>query len=193
MSGYDTEKIQSLIGGHMDRPMVAVETGILLGDTTRKMSGMFRHVISIDIATGIVEAATTALADLKNVELILGDSAQVVPELAKSIHEPVLWYLDAHWFPGANISRENPFPLWDELDAIAARTYPDIVMVDDVHAFGRDDWGCDHPAGVVERWGELSEEAIVTRLGRVVKSLIAMDKVVCYLDDLPQPHNHIRE
>lgn len=187
MSHYQSPAIQSLLDAHCVCPQVVVETGTLQGETTRKMSGMFRQVYTIEITREFHDAVSPLIESLGNTESILGDSAVVVPQLCRSIHEPVLWYLDAHWFPGRpasgqDMSRSNPFPLWDELDAIAAREYPDIVMVDDVHAFGREDWGNNPPAGVVQCWANLDEEAIVERLQRVKESLIAMDKVVCYLE-----------
>jgi hypothetical protein len=82
----------------------------------------------------------------------LGDSAELVQRLSAAYCDvPVCWYLDAHWWAeelgsggkwNQPVADENPFPLWAELATIAGRTQADLVIVDDVHAFGRDelDW-----------------------------------------------------
>jgi len=165
----------------------AVETGTYKANSTRKMAFMFPRVYTIEIGQAQFDANAPLLACMPHVSAILGDSAEIVPLLAKVLQEPVLWYLDAHWFPaqfadGVELCRDNPFPLWAELEAIRDRKMPDLVLVDDVHAMGREDWGPSPPDGVVDNWVKTSHEAIKELLGdRVLRSRVRQDKVICFL------------
>ncbi len=89
-----------------------------------------------------------------------GDSAIVVAELARTIDEPVFWWLDAHWYDADRTATESPCPLMTELAVIAARPHADIVVIDDAQCFGRK-WS-DGPGG---DWSDITEAAIRAALG----------------------------
>lgn len=184
MSTFDMLRISRFIDAHTVRPRIAVETGTFRGETTLKLSAMFDKVHTIELTPNLAAAARQNFVGT-NINCLLGDSAELVPQLARDIDEPVFWYLDAHWFPPkfgapADMSRSNPFPLWSELDSIAERKYADIVVVDDVHAFGREDWGENAPDRCQE-WVGLTDATIREHLQRVESTVTAEDKVICYL------------
>lgn len=120
------------------RPSIAVETGTLHGKTTRKLSSLFERVVTIELSPELYAAAAASMNG--NITCVHGDSAIEVPKLAAQIREPVLWYLDAHWFATDAPVANSPIPIWDELNAILARPYADTIIVDDVHAFGGSGW-----------------------------------------------------
>jgi hypothetical protein len=117
---------------------VFVETGTFHGKTTRLAAQCFPEVHTIELHDQWHAEAVRDLAPL-GVRCHHGNSAELVPQLAAAIAEPAVWYLDAHWFkivPGV-AGQAVPLPLWAELEAVAARPYRDVVVVDDVHAFGK--------------------------------------------------------
>lgn len=119
-------------------PRVFVESGTFHGQLTRMARGCFPVVHTIELHPDWHAAALEELSPL-GITCHRGDSAAVVPLLALKLTEPVFWYLDAHWFKRAKgvAGKDVPLPLWAELGAIAQRAYPDIVVVDDVHCFGK--------------------------------------------------------
>lgn len=126
-------------------PRVAVETGTWTGETATAMSAVFESVYTIDLSLKYYEDARELFFGT-NVTCIFGDSAIVVPDLATALEEPVFWYLDAHfWDIPADSEWANhreswasssPQPLFRELAGIMRRQHADIIVVDDIHAFG---------------------------------------------------------
>jgi len=126
---------------------IFVETGTRQGLTSEMMVDFFgaTNVWTIEIdeeAYKKVDERWSEHKDYWKINLIQGDSAVVIKTL--SFPQPVLWYLDAHWWDNEEAGGgEGPlgFPLWSELQHIRslppAKEGTDIVAVDDVHAFGR--------------------------------------------------------
>lgn len=155
---------------------VAVESGTLRGETTRSLAATrpFEVVYSIEASRELWRLAAhgfgaapddfdrIAVADVGGcrVELIHGDSADVLPKLCSIIQRPAFFYLDAHYCrDDPRAVRTEDHPLFAELAAIAARPFADLVWVDDVHTFGqdRDDLG--------QSWRAITKETIKERLG----------------------------
>ena len=159
---------------------VFVETGTRLGETAFLASRLFDWVYTIELSEPLHFEAKERWASVVTMRFFLGDSAKVLPELCDLIRRPAVFFLDAHWYSdgtGLAIADGNPFPLWKELESIAARNLPDIVIVDDVHAFGRID-----PS--VQEWSEVDTESICQHLGgRVRQHEYISDVFVAYLKD----------
>lgn len=135
---------------------VYVETGIWKGDTLKVASRVFVRVIGIDILPYCV---ITARKRVQSAEILLGSSLDFLPKLCAEIKKPVFWYLDAHWTDFDPPMAPTPFVLWNELGLIRERTFPDVVVVDDVHTFGlkRSD---------VPEWEGVTVETIADCLGK---------------------------
>jgi hypothetical protein len=154
---------------------VAVETGTFEGNATQLLARHFPTVHTIELQPQRWRGAIETLGRI-GATFHLGDSAEIVPRLSVAYDDtPVCWYLDAHWFgvqPNKGkwnlpVADENPFPLWAELATIAGRTQADLVIVDDVHAFGRDELG----------WRSVSSVSLDKALGgRLERSRFAEDQ-----------------
>ena len=183
--GYATKQlIDDLLDERPDypKPGIFVETGTYKAQSILAMDRWFDETHTIEIETGLYEKAVKKCARTK-INLHHGDSAEIVPRLAKQLGQPAIWYLDAHWFPDPQVHGEKPFPLWDELKAIVDREKRDIIIVDDLHAFGR---RCLHN-GKEDRcpWWEVSMKSLEEfvgpdRLEHCFK-YVAGDCVVLYL------------
>jgi hypothetical protein len=115
---------------------VFVETGTFKGATTKLAQEQFSVVHTIELDPVLHMTASTECAH-PSTTFHLGDTRDLLPKLAQEITEPVLWYLDAHWFKHPGVAgKEKGLPLWDELRVLAARSYADVIVVDDVHDFG---------------------------------------------------------
>ena len=97
-----------------------VETGCFFGDTTEYLGRRYPHlpVRTCDLNPEHTKVAAFRTKTLRNVEIVTGDSAQLLPQLLEGMRRPLV-YLDAHWGP--------QWPLAAELTAIV----DGLVIIDD--------------------------------------------------------------
>ena len=131
-------------GGHV--PDVFVETGTWTGVTTELAVDHFKEVHTIERSVSHFLRAVNLFRYYPTIHCHFGDSAAIMIYLCELLPSaPVMFYLDAHWFkhssgrPAPGVVGFGEFPLWGELEAIARRGQPDIIVVDDVHRFGTTD------------------------------------------------------
>jgi hypothetical protein len=158
----------------------AVETGTFEAKTSRVLNELFPTVHTIELQPERWAQCVDLYAKI-GIQFHLGDSLAILPAIARAYHSrPCLWFLDAHWFDLAGhgddwpipVAGESPFPLWGELKTIVARGQADIVIVDDVHAFGRQDNG----------WHSVSLQTLDIAIGnRLEHSKIEADFYVAWL------------
>jgi hypothetical protein len=152
------------------RPRAFIETGTLHAETARFAKQLYEVVETIELSETLYRAALRRYTG-NGIRFHLGDSGAVLPTILAGYLEPVCIYLDAHWFPRPDVAR-GTFPLWSELEAVRARPYADIVIVDDVHSFGTP-----HPG---PEWQQVTPARIVDALDRVLASAIQDDHFVVY-------------
>ena len=118
-----------------------IETGTYLGDTTLLASDLFRAVVSVENSPQYFEQAQEACLDRPNIFLILGDSKDELPEIARAIKQPVIVWLDAHMMRGSK-SKPGDSPVLEELEALQPAKHNVYVMIDDasIYASGRTGW-----------------------------------------------------
>lgn len=109
-----------------------VETGTNRAIGIQRVIPIFKVLHTIELSPKLYEQFTPDLK-AKGVHCYLGDSAKTLAKILPKIDQPVVFMLDAHWC--YDWLAVNDFPLWRELEVIAPRTQPDIIMVDDVQAF----------------------------------------------------------
>lgn len=163
------EKLQSmcLIMERVDSDIgTIVETGTWKAEFSLLACSLFERVISIELHPELW-AMAVAKYGRTSVEFELGDSREYMPRLASEITEPCVWYLDAHKLPGGGGAGENDHPLMEELAILNQRDQPDIIVVDDVHAFGR--------TGDRSDWSNVNEASILDSVSRVSHSEVVGD------------------
>jgi hypothetical protein len=128
-------------------PRACIETGTYQGAGTKAIARILRQihgfgsyqVHTIELSPHWYEYSRRQLADLACVWSHHGDSAVVLRDLLTKIRQPCWFYLDAH-FAGGDTAGAGPgevhTPVLLELEAIAARTQPDVIIIDDVRLFG---------------------------------------------------------
>jgi predicted O-methyltransferase YrrM len=161
-----------LRGFHGKGPNVFVETGTFHGKTARWAAERFQVVHTVELSPELYRAAAEALTPL-GVRCHQGDTREHLPRLAKEIDEPVFWFLDAHWLDREHAAgKGTQLPLHDELTALAERPYADVIVVDDVASFGREDY---QPG-----WGEVALEWIAGHFPHHKASMRYKDVAVVY-------------
>lgn len=115
---------------------MVVEVGSFKGVTTRRLSYLFGKVISVEIDEALFRTASRRCSDRKNVELVLGDGAVVLPRLAPNLRQALL-FLDGHFSGGATGQGGEPEPVLKELDLLAEHLDKlAAVVIDDFRLFG---------------------------------------------------------
>lgn len=121
-----------------------VETGTSFGDMVRAMIPHFDRIWTIELGNQLYAEAQEKFRDVRNVELIHGDSGRELGRLIPTLDAPALFWLDAHYsggpLRGATSARgEKDTPILEELDHIlgAAETRH-VVVIDDARLFGTD-------------------------------------------------------
>jgi hypothetical protein len=114
---------------------VMVETGTNLGHMIRAQKERFREIYSIELDQWLASRARRKFAGYANIHLYQGDSGKILPEIIPQIHEPALFWLDAHW---GDISA----PIKQELECIYRHPIRDhVLLIDDARWFdGRGDY-----------------------------------------------------
>jgi hypothetical protein len=113
-----------------------VETGTFTGEMVEAMRPHFRRIISIEMAPEIHRQAVRRFAGDPQVELLLGDSAAVLPRVLEQIRHPALFWLDGH-FMGENTARgKEDSPVRAELTALLGHPVRHhLVLIDDARLF----------------------------------------------------------
>jgi hypothetical protein len=124
-------------------PTTAVETGTFLGSSTPYISSLVSgKTYSIEINVESFNKTTRRFRENhseRNIELILGDSAQKIREVLAELDPEsirVIAYLDAHWL--------DAIPTADELLALVEWGGAWIAIIDDFMVPHDDGYGFDH-------------------------------------------------
>lgn len=120
---------------------VLIETGTFWGDMVAGCRDAFAEIHSIELDPWLHRRARRRFSKDSNVYLLHGDSADLLPKLARRIERPCLFWLDAHAMVGG-VRGARLTPVAAELEAVLRRgTEGDAVLVDDVRLFtGRSEY-----------------------------------------------------
>lgn len=122
---------------------VLVETGTFMGDTVEYFRGIFSKVYSIELSEELAAKAKLRFSASRNVEIIQGDSGEVLARLVKGFREPALFWLDGHYssefFHNGEYIRtakgDKDTPVEKELEVLLGEDYNHIILIDDARLF----------------------------------------------------------
>ncbi|MCK4826444.1 hypothetical protein KA005_62455, partial [bacterium] len=112
-----------------------VETGTYQGDTAYWASGVFDHVITIEVSKSLYEEVVEKYGHTKNVEFMHGDSREKLKGIIAKLDGPSIFWLDAHWSGGTTYGENDPCPLIEEIKIINSSEYEHFVLIDDARLF----------------------------------------------------------
>ncbi|MFT7249021.1 MAG: hypothetical protein ACI97P_001801 [Arcticibacterium sp.] len=118
-----------------------IETGTYKGDMLFALKNFFPRLISIELSPLYYQKALVKFKKDKNVELLLGDSGELMPLVIKKLKSPALFWLDGHFSSGDTAQGEKDCPIYGELHAIFSSPYNHVLLIDDArHFIGKDDY-----------------------------------------------------
>jgi len=143
-----------------------IETGTYLGDGIKHVLNDYKIIHSIELSEKWYQHNVKQFKNNNNVKMYLGDSKKILPELLKTINEPITIYLDAHYSGGTTAFGEEEVPLLFELEVLKERKYDDIIIIDDCRLLGKTGIcgaGDNHPVypTMTYNWSNITENKII--------------------------------
>jgi len=123
-------------------PKVFIETGTCCGDKVNAFKYLFLKIISIELDKELYKQAKQRFKDYSNIEIIQGDSSEILPKILPGIRGTILFWLDAHYSGGITARGKKETPILNELKAIL-NNHPkeNIILIDDARLFvGKNDY-----------------------------------------------------
>jgi hypothetical protein len=132
-------KIQTLINFHKKyKPTIFIETGTFWGSTLWHMKNKFEKCYSIELSQKLYEYNKKFFSKYKKVNILHGDSGEVLKNILPKINKPCLFWLDAHYSGEGNSSvmGDSETPIVKELDTILDHKIKNhIIIIDDARNF----------------------------------------------------------
>jgi len=113
-----------------------IETGTFMGGTVAAMKDHFEKTYSIELSERLAARARRLFRGCKQVEILQGDSAEILPGLLSKISEPCLFWLDGHYSGGVTALAKIETPILQELRTILqheVKTH--VILIDDARLF----------------------------------------------------------
>lgn len=112
-----------------------VETGTFMGDMVEAQKTDFDRIISIELSAELHATARQRFAGDPHVEILQGDSGQLISGIVASLTAPALFWLDGHYSGGATALGNLQTPIVQELNAVLAAARPHVILIDDARCF----------------------------------------------------------
>lgn len=128
--------VQDLLKSY--KPLLIIETGTFLGDTTEFLS-KYSEVVSIEKSKLFYYLSKSRFYNEKQIQIIHGKSESELKKI-KNFEEKTFFYLDAHW--GDNL------PLVFEIEHITNNYLNYIICIDDFAVPNDSSWSFDSYEGV---------------------------------------------
>ena len=124
-------------------PDVFIETGTYKGRMVYAVMPYIRPIYSIELDRTHFENATRRFGRYPDIQIIHGQSGEILPKLLKNINAPCLFWLDAHYSGGSTARGDLETPIMQEIEAIIQHSYAQkhILLIDDARCFiGKNDY-----------------------------------------------------
>ncbi len=130
------QKLGSIVG-----MSILVETGTYLGHMILAMKDKFQKIYTIELDNTLYQRATTLFSEFKHIQVLHGDSGDVIKEVLGKIEVPALFWLDGHYSGLGTAKGTLETPILQELELILAHNSDHVILIDDARLFiGKDDY-----------------------------------------------------
>jgi hypothetical protein len=122
---------------------IFIESGTFLGDTTNFLKNEFDQLYTIELSIDLANRAKDRFKGNNKVEVIQGDSGEVLKSLVPKLSQPALFWLDGHYsseffYDGeyfVTAKAEINTPIEKEIEAILHSTFLNVILIDDARLF----------------------------------------------------------
>lgn len=180
MGRLNSEKIKEIFNTFnqdSSQFLTLIETGTHLGETCVNVSKEFKKIYTMEISEKYFQLSKMNFQKrgIKNVDVFLGDSSRVLPQLLSNLEENLFFWLDGHWSMGDTGRGAKDSPLLEEVQSIVEycreKKLKSILAIDDVRIFGR------------QGWEDISFESVKGIAGKSIIKDYVKDDIFCLLVD----------
>ena len=112
---------------------ILIETGTYYGEMISAVKNSFDRIYSVEFDPALAQRAVRVFARDPKVQILEGDSQQVLPALLKSLAQPALFWLDAGYYGWEGLKSDKR-RLSVELEAILDHPVKGhVILMDDAH------------------------------------------------------------
>lgn len=172
----------------------AIETGTYFAVGSVQLAAIFDNVWTIESDLNLFGFVSQEYKNISQLNFLHGESPRVLADLLPTVEEPVLFILDAHWFPTSGLPEvigRSQCPLMDELNVILecfAKLPESAIIIDDADMFldalGRRFREKDFPPilTIVEKLRKMFPTGVVEIIDDVIVAgpLCAMEEILEY-------------
>lgn len=115
-----------------------VETGTYFGDMVCAMKDEFKSIYSIELSDFFYKNAVRQFRHYKNINIMHGDSGDVLSKLIQVLNGPALFWLDGHFSGGNTALGVDYTPVIKELENIFKSKFDNVIIIDDARCFDSD-------------------------------------------------------
>lgn len=126
-----------------------IETGTYLGDTTPALAKLVPTVHTIEVNADYFDRSAKRLSTIPNITRHFGSSPAKLAEIFKTAEQPMLLFLDAHWY--------SYCPLLDELAVVAEAKMKPIIIIHDFKSPNNPNLGFDMFGDQEYNWDLISK------------------------------------
>lgn len=114
-----------------------IETGTYLGDGVKAaLDAGFKRVVSIELSDKFYEHSANRFRNDSRVQIVQGDSADILFDVIKDIDTQMTFWLDGHWSGSDTAYGKFNSPVLLEIDQIGQHKIKNhIIMVDDMRCW----------------------------------------------------------
>ena len=118
-----------------------IETGTYLGDMVNAQKNQFGRIISVELSLKLAELAQKRFRLYPHIQILSGDSANVLKQITPTLTSSALFWLDGHYSGGITAKGDTECPIFSELEAIFSNNHDHIILIDDARCFiGKGDY-----------------------------------------------------
>lgn len=130
------QRKQEIIKEYSEYADIFIETGSYYGDTVSAVLKRFKKIISIELGEDLFKKVRNRFLGIEHITIIHGDSGKVLKDVLADIHEPVVFWLDAHYSGGVTVRGDKETPIMEELECIFDHSIKDhVILIDDARMY----------------------------------------------------------
>ncbi|MBK7137189.1 MAG: hypothetical protein IPH73_13580 [Rhodocyclales bacterium] len=113
-----------------------VESGTYFGEMVAANRRRFSRIVSIELDVFLFQRAARRFRGRGNIEIVQGDSGEVLPRILETIDCRTLFWLDAHYSGGITARGAKEAPIEEEICSILRHPVRGhVILVDDARMF----------------------------------------------------------
>ncbi len=120
---------------------ILIESGTYLGEMVEAQRKYFRKIVSIELSQTLFENAINRFRNHKNIEILHGDSGELLKNIVRNLESSAIFWLDGHYSGGNTAKGKIETPILNELEPIFQSSKAHIILIDDARLFdGNNDY-----------------------------------------------------